>query len=303
MIFLEERGLRRIPKIVHYCFGLSSNFGRKPWSLVHHVCVKSAINKIRPERALLYYEYEPSGPWWELSKPFFELVKIKAPREVFGRPLKKFAHRADVVRLEKLIEHGGIYLDCDVLVHRDFDDLLDNSFVISEEGENADKILGLSNAVMLAEPSSPFAKRWFQEYRSFRGEIWNEHSIRLPLKLARSFPQEVTVLPHSSFCGPMWYETHLKAIYEPGQPKIESHAYANHLWETFAWERYLENLTPRHVRTTASNFCEWARPLIVDLPDNFGAPSLSKLAYLKVFKQIRHLKRGIGRHLVPKTPS
>jgi len=273
---------------------------------VHHVCVRSAINNIRPERAYLYYEYEPSGPWWELTKPLLEPVKIKAPREVFGRPLKHFAHRADVVRLAKLIEHGGIYLDCDVLVHRDFDDLLDNSFVISPEAENADKILSLSNAVMLAEPSSPFAKRWFQEYRSFRGdrwEFWAEHSTRLPLKLAKRFPQEVTVLPYTSFCWPLWYESHLKVIYEPGRSKIENHAYGNHLWETNAWERYLENLTPRHVRMTTSNFCEWARPLIVDLPDNFGAPSLLKLMYIQIYYQIRRVKRGIGLAPVQTTQS
>ena len=118
---------------------------------------------------------------------------------------------------------AGYYLDCDVLVHRDFDELLDNSFVISEEGENADKISRLSNAVMLAEPSSAFAMRWFHEYRSFRGEFWAEHSTHLPLKLARSFPQEVTVLPYPSFCWPLWYKSHLKVIYEPGQSKIENH--------------------------------------------------------------------------------
>jgi Glycosyltransferase sugar-binding region containing DXD motif len=289
---------QRIPKILHYCFGFSSNFGYKPWSLVHYVCVKSAINKIKPERAYLYYEYEPSGPWWDLTKPLIELVKIKAPREIFGRPLRSVAHRADVVRLEKLIEYGGIYLDCDVLVHRNFDDLLDNSFVISQEGVNAERILSLSNAALLAEPSAPFAKRWYQEYRSFRGEFWAEHSTALPLKLARTFPDEVTVLRHTTFCWPLWYESHLKMIYVPGQAKIENGAYGNHLWETIAWEKYLENLTPRGVRITSSNFCEWARPLIADLPDDFGAPSLLKLSYTKIFNQIRRAKRDIVRFVI-----
>jgi hypothetical protein len=300
MIPLEKDVLQkqRIPKIVHYCFGLSSNFGYKPWSLVHYVCVRSAINKIRPEKAYLYYEYEPSGPWWELTKPLVELVKIKAPREIFGRPLTNVAHRADVIRLEKLIEYGGIYLDCDVLVHRNFDDLLDNSFVISQEGVNAEQISSLSNAVLLAEPSAPFAKRWYQEYRSFTGEFWAEHSTHLPLKLAGTFPHEVTVLPYSAFCWPLWHESHLKKIYEPGHPRIENGAYGNHLWETIAWEKYLENLTPRHVRLTASNFSEWARPLIVDLPNDFAAPSLLKLSYSKIFNQVRRAKRGIARFVI-----
>jgi len=47
---------------------MARDFGRKPWSLVHHVCVKSAVERIAPERTYLYYEFEPTGPWWELSR-------------------------------------------------------------------------------------------------------------------------------------------------------------------------------------------------------------------------------------------
>ena len=35
---------------------------------------------------------------------------------IFGHPLIHFAHRADVVRLEKLLCIDGIYLDCDFLL-------------------------------------------------------------------------------------------------------------------------------------------------------------------------------------------
>jgi hypothetical protein len=284
---------RRIPRIVHYCFGLAPNFGYRPFSLVHYVCIKSAISKICPEKTFLYYEYEPSGPWWELTKPFLDLVKITAPREIYGRPLKNVAHRADVVRLEKLIEHGGIYLDCDVLVHRNFDELLENSFVISEEGSNTGDVFSLSNAVMLAEPSAPFAKRWYEEYRSFDGKSWADHSTRLPLELAKSHPDEVTVLPFDAFCWPLWFQ--LEMIYEPGQPLIKNSAYGNHLWETLAWEKYLENLTLKRVRQTASNFGEWVQPLVADLPDNFGAPSLLTVTCSKAFNKVRTLKRSMAK--------
>jgi hypothetical protein len=45
----------------HYMFGMARDFGGKPWSLVHHVCVKSAVERIAPERTYLYYEFEPTG--------------------------------------------------------------------------------------------------------------------------------------------------------------------------------------------------------------------------------------------------
>jgi hypothetical protein len=263
--------MKRVPKILHYTFGMARGFGGKPWSLVHHVCLKSAVERIAPERVFFYHEYEPSGPWWELSRELVTPVRIKAPREIFGRPLDHVAHRSDVVRLQKLIEHGGIYLDADVLVQRSFDDLLDNQAVLGQEGEDAD--WGLANAVILAQPQSPFLRRWLEEYRSFRGEIWNEHSVLLPRRLAREHPAEITVLPPTAFFWPLWTEEHLEWIFASNKPIGTDQGYANHLWEGKAW-KYLEDLTPRQVRARATNFHIWAAPFLEGLPDDYGAPSI-----------------------------
>src|SRR5579864_5140239 len=100
-------GPARIPKILHFCFGMGRDL---PWSLVHHVCVQSAIARINPSATYLYYEYEPRGPWWRLTREMVKAVKISAPRAIFGNPLLLRTHRADVVRLETLLEFGGIYL-------------------------------------------------------------------------------------------------------------------------------------------------------------------------------------------------
>lgn len=269
--------MSRVPKIFHYTFGMASDFGGMPWSLVHHVCLKSAAERIAPEQTFLYYEFEPSGPWWELGRELITPVRIEAPREIFGRPLTHVAHRSDVVRLQMLIQHGGIYLDADVLVQRSFDDLLNHSAVLGEEGINAQ--FGLGNAVVLAAPRSPFLRRWLEKYRSFRStgndEFWNEHSVKLPSKLALAYPREITVLPHTAFFWPLWIEEHLDWIYASDRPIPIDLTYANHLWESKAW-KYLEDLTPRHVRSVDTNFHVWARPLIDDLPDGFGAPTLGQ---------------------------
>jgi len=268
----------RIPKVLHYVFGMARDFGGKPWSLVHHVCVKSAVERIAPKRTYLYYEFEPTGPWWELSRELVTPVEIEAPRKIFGRPLESMAHRADVARLQKLLEHGGIYLDADVLVQRSFDDLLDHSTVLGQEGVDAE--WGLTNAVILAEPQAPFLRRWLEEYRSFRGTgqldcSWNEHSVQLPWKLAQKHPNEVTILPHTAFFWPLWVEDHLRWIFESDEPIPAYGAYANHLWEARGW-RYMEDLTLRRVRKVNTNFHIWARPLLKNLPNSYGAPSLGE---------------------------
>ena len=265
----------RVPRILHYTFGMASDFGGKPWSLVHHVCLKSAVERIAPEQMFFYYEFEPNGPWWELSRALVTPVKIKAPREIFGKPIDNVAHRSDVVRLQKLIEHGGIYLDADVLVQRCFDDLLDHQAVLGQE-----EGYGLANAVILAEPQSSFLRRWLEEYHSFQSapresEMWNEHSVRLPERLARANPTEITVLPPTAFFWPLWTEEHLNWIFASNKPIPIGNTYANHLWEQAAWS-YLEDLTPRQVRSVDTNFHRWAKPLLDGLPDSFGEPTLGK---------------------------
>jgi hypothetical protein len=268
--------MAKIPKFLHYCFGFDHSFGGQPWSLVHYACVRSAVERIKPVQTFVYYEYEPDGKWWELTRKEVTAVKIQAPRHIFGNPLNHPAHRADVVRLELLIGQGGIYLDSDVLVHQNFDALLDNSVVLGEEGINAE--YGIANAVILAEPDAPFLKRWYDEYRSFRSKGWDqywcEHSVRVPLNLFKKYPDEVTVLPDTAFYWPLWEDEGLQLIYD-SPPRVETRGtFANHLWESVAWEKYLEHLTPGKVRRIDSNFHRWVRPFVERLPDRYGSPSL-----------------------------
>lgn len=293
--------MNRVPKILHYTFGMASDFGGKPWSLVHHVCLKSAVERIAPQETFFYHEFEPTGPWWELSRELVTPVKIEAPREIFGRPLDHVAHRSDVVRLQQLIKHGGIYLDADVLVQRSFDNLLGYQTVLGQEEGAYNGQLGLANAVMLAEPQSPFLCRWLEEYRSFQGgppgsEFWSAHSVRLPEKLARAYPLEITILPKTAFYWPLWIEEHLDWIFASNRPIPIDQTYANHLWEGVAW-KYLEDLTPRRVRSVDTNFHAWARPLIEGLPDSFGAPTLRRRLQNRTLRKARALKSRAEKYL------
>lgn len=271
--------MSRIPKDLHYIFGMAPDFGGKPWSLIHHVCLKSALERLKPDRAFLYYEHEPTGPWWALSRPLLTLEKVEAPREIFGNPLLHVAHRCDVLRLQILMERGGIYLDADVLVQRSFDDLLDNAVVMGLEGEGGS--YGMANAVILSEPRSPFLDRWYDSYHSFRSTgrdaFWGEHSVEIPHRLAQAHPGEITVLPHTAFFWPLWTQEHVEWIFASTRPIPLDDTYANHLWEAQVWP-LIEDLTPGRVRKVDSNFNLWARPFLEGLSDGYGAPSVAKQA-------------------------
>lgn len=261
-----------IPTIVHLCFGMTPDFGGKPWSLIHYACVRSMVERIRPREIRFYYTYEPSGAWWELTRPLVTLVRIEPPTAIFGNPLIHPAHRADVVRLEKLIEHGGIYLDCDVLVMRDFDALLDHQCVLGLQGEG--EHLGLCNGVILAEPNARFLRRWRETYRSFRSrgkdDYWSEHSVAMPMKLARDDGSDLTILGNRAFHWPLFHREHLRWTFESTRPIDDADAFAHHLWESIAWTDYLDGLTVRGVRERDTNLHRWLRPLLADLPDDFA---------------------------------
>ena len=256
------------------------------------MCLSSAVQRIKPTDVFFYCEHEPTGPWWELSRRIVSVEKIKVPREIFGNPLLHVAHRADVIRLEKLLSRGGIYLDVDVFVHGSFDRLLGHATVLGKQVVD-EAVIGLCNAVILAEPQAPFLRRWHSEYRSFRSkgrdDHWDEHSIRIPYQLSQQFPDEITILPHNAFFWPTYKPEDLALIFESAAPIDVSSAYATHLWETPAWERYLEHLTPRRVRRVDTNFHRWVRPMIAALPDDYGAPAVTA----RVARSVRLLKRRV----------
>lgn len=291
--------MARIPKVLHYCFGFEETFAGKPWGLAHYVCVKSAVERIKPDKAYIYYEYEPKGVWWNETLKLLTPIKVHAPREIFGNELRHPAHRADVVRLETLIRHGGIYLDADVFVHESFDHLLDNSVVLGEEGINAE--YGVANAVILAEPNAAFLKRWHEEYRWFRSkgvdQYWGEHSVHVPHLLSKSFPAEVTVLPHDAFYWPLWTSDQLKLLFEASALAEIRGTLANHLWESYAWDSYLENLTPGLIRSRDSVFHEWARPLVRTFTDDYGRVSSWERWKRHAQRRKRALRRRLSKML------
>ncbi len=236
-----------IPNIFHFCYGLSEDFGGKPYSLVHYLAVKSAYELNKPDEIFLYYTFEPSGEWWERTKEIVSLVRVVAPDNIFGNKLIHVAHKADILRLNVLIEKGGIYLDLDTICCKPFTDLLNNKFVIGRQGRW--RRMGLCNAVIMSEKKSEFVQIWYNEYKSFRSKgkdkYWAEHSVKVPLNIAKTYPDLLHIEKYDSFHYPLYYPLSLKNLFVHN--KKYPHAYCHHLWEGGSWEKYLKNLTFNYI--------------------------------------------------------
>jgi len=266
-----------IPNILHFVFGMAPDFGGKPFSLVHYLSVKSAVELNKPASAIFHFQYEPKGEWWQKAKPLLTLNKITAPASFMGQTLYHVAHKADVVRLQALKETGGIYLDLDTISVKPLTSLLNYSFAIGQElkptyipknwrqrikynlglmKESSKSATGLCNAVLLSEKNSEFVNLWLDEYKTFRSKgrdkYWNEHSVLIPEKLAAAYPEKITQLSPYAFHYPLYDKTGLRSMFEETMQFPE--AYLHHLWESFSWNDYLSKLNPEMIKNTDSTY-------------------------------------------------
>ena len=133
-----------IPKIIHYCW-----FGRneKP----------KKVKKIIDRWKLILKEYN-FVEWNEENfciEECCDFVK-KAYKE------KKWAFVSDYVRMQVLYKYGGIYLDTDVIILKNFDDYLTENMFVSFESENS-----LCTAIIGAKPHNILIYNFLELYFSF----------------------------------------------------------------------------------------------------------------------------------------
>jgi len=193
----DELHTQKIPNILHFIYGFKEQ--NEEFELYKYLSIKSAHDLNKPDKIYFYYYNEPFGYWWNKIKEYLTLIKVIPPTEIYGNKLYHYAHQADVIRLQKLIEHGGIYLDIDTICLKSFSDLLHYDFVMGRQ-TNCDntETYGLCNAVVLSAPNSEFAQKWLETYKTFRSTgrdfYWDEHSVLKPLLLSNIYNDKIKIL-------------------------------------------------------------------------------------------------------------
>ena len=251
-----------IPNIIHFVY-----FGGRPLGLVEYLAVRSAIEVNKPEVVYWYGDEELSGEWGEKILKLVCFEKVKTINVAFGVAIVHPAHKADILRLQKLIERGGIYLDLDVICRNPFTPLLNNRVVLGKE-VNMGKLVGLCNAVILAQKQENYTRRFLEGFdpnrslwQGFRSTgpkdiYYSEISIKYSHFLANYWPEEIYVEDEKSFYYPNYEEGQLREFFIEEDRGQFDKCYCHHLWGSAVREKYFANLDTKGLKEGKSPFAK-----------------------------------------------
>lgn len=216
----------KIPKIIHYCW-----FGKAKKSKLIEECLLS-WKKYLPDYQIIEWNEKNS----DLSHPFVKQAYSK----------KKWAFVSDYVRLQKLYEHGGIYLDTDMMVIKGIDVFLDHNCFFGAEDENL-----ISVGIVGATANNQFIKKCLMHYDLIDFEVNLAMTITIPSIVTKIFRKEnnynntfksiiglddVTIYPVDFFYPISFYERNDVNNYIS---YIKPNTYMIHLWNS-SWFEYSE---------------------------------------------------------------
>ena len=198
------QGTQLIPKRLHYCwFG---DDGQPP-------------------------HFERYCASWHKCLPDFEIFRWDSTNVPLSNDYLRVAYAgkawsrlSNLVRLEVLLQEGGVYLDVDVEVIKPFDDLLGFQCVVGLQTENAGRE-SINGAVIAAQADSVFLRdcrdtmlRCFRRWGVLPRLPAVMSAVLRRYGLRENRPQtvaEVTLLPKAAFYPYTWEETFSQACLTP----------------------------------------------------------------------------------------
>jgi len=254
-----------IPNQFHFVFGLRRQ--REPFHLVHYLCLESCRQVNRPDAIHFYYHYEPHGVYWDIIRPYLTLEKVSLNPLVKQFRYKdalmkgfRHAHHADFIRLEKLLERGGVYADIDTLFVRKLPaELFEKSFVMGRESDVCDEngrwAPSLCNALMMSAPGAEFGRQWLESMAAQFDGSWSNHSTLFPWRLAQQFPEKIHIEPERSFFHFPPSTVGLISLFDDCQP-IPNGVYSLHLWAHLWWDESRVDFSQMHAGLLTSDFIQ-----------------------------------------------
>jgi mannosyltransferase OCH1-like enzyme len=192
--------------------------------------------------------------------PNLEVSLIDDFTEFMGRPVPYFTHKTDIIRLQKLIEFGGVYLDLDTISLKSLEPFRNEKYVTCLEDDS----WRLGSAVLMSEKGSKFAKECLEFYKEFRSVGRDEYFVEVvqekPYQLWLSSykeSNEVTIIKADYILSPKTLldyrgnQVYFKKFFEEDNFSLED-SYVLHLWTELNYQKYIKDFD--QVLRTKSTF-------------------------------------------------
>ena len=175
--------------VIHFIYPVTDR--TRPWSLLNQVTVDRALRIQKPDKVFF---------WTNVDAPDLpegvEVVREDLPDDLASIPPQ---YISDIMRLRILHDHGGVYMDTDMLLlaplHTEVEKL-----TISWETADCSSIC---NALMISPPRNAFVAEWLERMpEAVQSPTWAYGGVVLPMELAHDLKLSGhrTILPHTFAC-------------------------------------------------------------------------------------------------------
>jgi mannosyltransferase OCH1-like enzyme/predicted O-methyltransferase YrrM len=214
-----------IPKIIHIIY-----INQRSLQPYNYKCIYSIIEHMKNYKIIIHNDIEPDVDEWNNLKTYnnVEIRKIDRCKRYKSLNIDYVQYETDIIRLQILYEYGGIYMDTDIFLFKNFEDILDGSSVYY----NTEMKDVLTNCVLISEPKNKFIKVLLDNiHLAIQSDSWAWHIRDFPKIVINNRPTKynVKLLKHTYFCSIHW--TELKK-YTTQKLEITDDMYGMHLYDT-----------------------------------------------------------------------
>lgn len=250
-----------IPNTIHFIYPVTER--TRPWSLVNHAAVMLARQAHNPDRIIIWTNKPEYSFNMRISAALAgaEVKKINMPTEIGGVEIEWPQYMADVLRLQILYAHGGIYMDTDMLLRMDLN-------VLRKTAEDHNRLLlswetpeqsSICNALMISPPENAFVGAWLDAMpEALKSPTWAQGGVVLPMELSKrdSLVDSRMILDHKLACpldlSRSWlFDPELR---EEARRKASS-SHAIHVFETY-WRDIIKDIDHDWIERTPCLFSD-----------------------------------------------
>jgi len=243
-----------IPNIIHFIYPWTEK--TRPWSLVNTLAVRLA-KKHHPDYEIIVWTNSPT----RVPLLGVTVKKCELPTQVGGVDIVWPQYISDVMRLQILLDWGGVYMDTDMLLMMDLNSHVkaagehDRLFMCWEDSSKT----SVCNALMISPQENLFLKTWLDKIpEALQSPTWAEGGVVLPAKLAMNpYLNEHRAILHHSFACPLDLSKNWMfdpALKQEAKDRV-GNAHAIHIFETY-WRDIIKDITPEWIEKNDCLFSE-----------------------------------------------